>query len=95
MRIERGCPCRAVFLIGQEAFQLCILRRPIFFVRIKGIGDTAPANIAGQDFLLRCRSCPALRFDLLQSANSLHVHAVLCFGPAHTQVIIGDAEVFF
>ena len=65
MGIEGGCPRRFVLAVRQQAFQLLILGGPISLVRVKGVRDAAPANIAGEDFLLRFGGGPALGLDLL------------------------------
>ena len=43
--VEGGGPGRSVFLRGQQLLQFGILRTPCRFIRVKGIRQTAPANI--------------------------------------------------
>ena len=63
--IEGGCPRRFVLAVRQQAFQLLILGGPLGLVRVKGVRDAAPANIAGEDFLLCFGGGAALGLDLL------------------------------
>ena len=47
MGIEGGSPCRSIFLRGKRRLQFQELTGPVCFIRVKGIGQTAPAHIAG------------------------------------------------
>ena len=62
---QRRFLCGGVFLRRQQFFQLRVLAVPVVFIRVKGIGKTAPAEGSGQNILLGlCGRCTAL-FDLL------------------------------
>ena len=50
--VQRGRSGRSVFLRGKCGVQLCKLVRPVWFIFIERISQTAPAHIAGEDFLL-------------------------------------------
>ena len=52
MGIQRGRSGRSVFLRGECGVQLCKLVRPVWLIFIERICQTAPAHIAGEDFLL-------------------------------------------
>ena len=45
MGVQRRGPCSIVVLIRQEAFQLGVFRSPCGFIRVKGVGQAAPAHI--------------------------------------------------
>ena len=47
MSIEGGASGGGIFLRSQQLFQLGILGSPCRFFRVKGVGKTAPAHIAG------------------------------------------------
>ena len=47
MGVEGGASGGGIFLWGQQLFQLGILGSPCRFLRVKGVGKTAPAHIAG------------------------------------------------
>ena len=93
MGIEDSGPGRVVFLWGEQLLQLGILLGPLGVVRVKRLGDAAPAHIAGQYLLFLGRSKTALRLDLLQGANGRHIVLIFGFLTASPQVIIGDVEV--
>ena len=50
--VQRGRSGRSVFLRGECGVQLCKLVRPVWLILVEGIRKTAPAHIAGEDFLL-------------------------------------------
>ena len=93
MGIEDSGPGRVVFLWGEQLLQLGILLGPLGVIRVKRLGDAAPAHIAGQYLLFLGRSKTALRLDLLQGANGRHIVLIFGFLTASPQVIIGDVEV--
>ena len=60
---------------------------------IEPVGQTAPANVLGQDFLL-LRGCKAfLCFQLLQQSDGSHIVGVSLNGCAYTQGIVLNAEI--
>ena len=52
MGIQRGRSGSGVFLRGKCGVKLCKLVRPVWLILVEGIRKTAPAHIAGEDFLL-------------------------------------------
>ena len=52
VRVQRGCTRGGVFLRGKCSVKLGKLVFPVILAFIKGICKTAPAHIAGEDFLL-------------------------------------------
>ena len=63
--IQRGGSGSGVFLVCQELFQIRILCGPGWLVRVKGIGQTAPANILRENMLFLQGRRAVLTFDLL------------------------------
>ena len=62
---QGGFPCSGVFILGQQIFKLLVLGMPVILAGVKGICQTAPAEIASQNvlFQLTCRGttgCHAL-----------------------------------
>ena len=92
--IEDGAPGRVVLLRRQGLLQLRVFFGPVLLVRVKGIRQSAPAHIAGQDLLfLRCGPAPFC-LDSLQGTDGVQVAAKLLLGSALAQVVIRDAEIF-
>ena len=93
MRVQDRASRRFVFLRRQQLLQLGVLLRPLVVVRVKGLRNAAPSDVARECFLFfRCGKA-ALRLDLLQGTDSRHVVLIFCFLPARAEVIVGDAEV--
>ena len=92
--VEGGGTGGFIFCWGQGAFQLLILGCPAGFTVIKGIRQTAPAHIPGQDFLLLLCCLSALGFNGFQGGDGVHIPAELDLGTAHAQILVRDAEVF-
>ena len=82
-----------VFRPGQQLFQLGIFRSPCWFLRVKGIGKTAPAHILGKDFLLFRRCLPGGFLQVFQQLNCLDIGLELGLGAAFAQVIVGNTEI--
>ena len=79
MGVQGRTSCAAVFLLGQQFLQLCILLGPVCFSLVEGIGQTAPAHILGKDDLFRLGSIAALCFQLLHQTNGFYVGLVSGF----------------
>ena len=93
MGIQRGRSGRSVFLRGKCGVKLCKLVRPVWFIFIERISQTAPAHIAGEDFLLLRAGLYALKLQLLQEVDSRHICPKLCLCTADAEGIIGDVEI--
>ena len=94
MGVEGGRAGGFIFCRGKGVFQLLILGSPAGLAVIKGIRQTAPAHIPGQNLLLLTGCLPALGFNGFQSGNGVHIPAELDLGTAHTQILVRNAEVF-
>ena len=93
MGIQGGGSGRSVFLRGQQFFQFRKLGSPRRFVRVKGICQATPANIAGQYLLLLRRGLPGGLLQMLQQLNRCHIGLVLGLGAALTQMVVTDMEI--
>ena len=78
-----------VLILFKQGFQFFIVDAAL----VKAIGQTAPAHIAGEDFLFLLGGKPPLRFDLFQSADRLNIGIVFLSGGAVAQLWVGDVEV--
>ena len=83
----------SVFGLTEQPFEFLIFLFPICILRVKRLRKAAPAHIAGKNFLLLRRGGTLLRFHLLQSMNRRQIPAILGFGPALTQMVVGDVEI--
>ena len=92
--VQRGGAGSGVFLRGKCGVKLCKLVCPIWLIFIERICQTAPADIAGQDFLLLRRGLCALKLQLLQKIDSRHIRPELGLCAALTEIIVHDAVVF-
>ena len=70
-RCQRGFLRGGVFLRRQQVLQLLVLAVPVVFIRVKGIGQTAPAEIPGQNILLGFRGRCAALLNLLECPNCI------------------------
>ena len=79
MGIEGGGPRRFIFF-GSEGFpQFFILGSPVGLALVKGIWESAPAHIFGEDVLFLWRGGTVFGFNFLQGMERRHVHLVLGF----------------
>ena len=93
MRVQRGGPRSGVFIRRQGCLQLGVLFGPICLFAVEGVRQTAPADVAGKGLLLLRRGVPALRLDVFQHGNRVHVCPELGLGAAFAQAIVGDVEI--
>ena len=93
MCVEGGCPRRSVLRRGKGRLQLQKFLRPARFIRVKGVGQTAPAHIAGQDLLFCGGGGAALQLNALEGVDGLHVAAELLFLRPNAQIIVSDTEI--
>ena len=82
--IQRRTSCCGIFLWGKGFVQFFELICPVGLAFVKGICQTAPTNIPGQDFLFFRCCLPTLKLQLLQQLYGIHVHAELGLGTTHT-----------
>ena len=92
--VQRGSSGRSVFFGRKRRIKLHKFTFPVFPALIERIRKTAPADIAGQDFLLFRRGLQALKLQLLQKIDSRHIRPELGLCAADAQLIVHDAEVF-
>ena len=91
--VQGGASGGCIFLRGQQFLQLGILLAPAFLVRVKGIGKTAPAHIAGKDFLLFRRCLSGGFLQIFQQLDCFDIGLELGFRTAFAQMRIGNTEV--
>ena len=93
MRIQSRSSGCGIFFFRKSCFQLLIFACPGSFLCIKGICQSAPADIIGQRFLfLRCR-IPVLVFQGFQRIDGIHVGTEFLFRTAFAEVKAVDAVV--
>ena len=93
MGIQRRSSCRSILVIRQQILQSGVLLRPISLIRVKGICQTAPADIIRQDFLFFGSSVSALTLQLEQCLDGFHISCELLLRSTFTDVVIRDVEV--
>ena len=93
MSIQGGGSGRSVFLRRQQLLQFRKLGSPRRFVRVKGICQTTPANIAGQYLLLLRRGLPGGLLQMLQQLDRRDIGLVLGLGAALAQMVVTDMEI--
>ena len=91
--VQRGRSCRSIFVLGQQILQRGVLLCPISLIRVKGICQTAPADIVRQNFLLFGSSVAVLVLQLEQGLDGFHVSCKFLFRSTFTDVVICDVEV--
>ena len=75
--VQRGSSGGGVFLRGKCGVQLCKFVFPVILAFIKSIRKAAPADIAGENFLLFRRGLCALKLQLLQEIDCRHIRPEL------------------
>ena len=93
VRVERGRSCGGVFLRAERCIQLPELIGPSLLSFIESVGKTAPADIPEKYLLLLRRCASALKLQLVQKIDGVHVAAKLHLRPALAKMIVRDAEV--
>lgn len=91
--IEGGSSGSFIFCRRKGGFQLLIFGSPAGFTGIKGIRQTAPAHIPGQNLLLLFCCLSALGFNGFQGVDGIHIPAELGLSTAYAQILVRDAEV--
>ena len=72
-------PCGGIFVLGQKGFQLFVLGVPVVLAGVKGICQTAPAEIPRQNVLLGFGGRRAALLDGFQGLNGGHIGGKLFF----------------
>ena len=93
MRVEGGTSGGSIFFRGQQLFQLGIFRSPCGLLRVKGVGQTAPAHIPGKNFLLLRRCLFSGFLQIFQQLDCRDIGLKLDFRTAFAQVVVGDTEI--
>ena len=91
--VEGGRSGGSVFLRGEGGVQFPELACPTVLLLVKGIRQTAPAHIAGEDLLLLRGGVPAVKLQLMQEVDGVHVGPELRLGAALAQMVVRDAEI--
>ena len=86
---QRAGAGSGIFVLVKQGFQFQIFAVTL----VKAVGQTAPAYILGQHFLLLQGSQTVLGFDLFQAADGGHIGGVFLTGSAVAQLIVCDPEV--
>ena len=94
MGVEGRASGGSIFFWGQQLFQLGIFRSPCGLLRVKGVGQTAPAHISRKNLLLFGACLLSGNFQLFQQTNRIDICLELGFRTAFAQMLIGNAEVF-
>ena len=94
MGIQRGGSGSGVFLWGKRGFQFLVLAAPLAFVLVKGIGRTAPSDIARERFLLFRRRTAVFLLNCFERIDRVHIGAELGLRPTFTHVGVRNTEVF-
>ena len=92
--VQGGSPCRSIFILGKQIFQSGVLLRPISLIGVKGICQTAPADIVRQNLLFFRSSVSVLTFQFEQGLNGFNVPCELLLRSTFTDVVIRDVEVY-
>jgi len=93
VRVEGGTSGGSIFFRGQQLFQLGIFRSPCGLLRVKGVGQTAPAHISGKNFLLLRRCLFSGFLQIFQQLDCRDIGLKLGFRTAFAQVVVGDTEI--
>ena len=82
-----------VLVLRKHSFQFGVLLCPVVFVGVKGICQTAPADILRQHFLLLGRSTTVFFFQTEQRFDGLDVPGVLLLCTALAQMLISNVKI--
>ena len=85
---QRAGSGSGVFILGKQGFQFFIVAAAL----VKAIGQTTPAHIVRQDFLLLRHGQPSFFLNLLECADRLNIGIIFLGGSAIAQLWIGDME---
>ncbi len=93
MGVEGRASGGSIFFRGQQLSQLGIFRSPCGLLRVKGVGQTAPAHIPGKNFLLLRRCLFSGFLQIFQQLDCRDIGLKLGFRTAFAQVVVGDTEI--
>ena len=93
MRIQSRSPGCGIFFFRKSCFQLLIFACPGSFLCVKGICQSAPADIIGQCFLFLWCRVPVLVFQGFQRIDGIHVGTEFLLWTAFAEVKAVDAIV--
>ena len=93
MSVQGTGSCRRIFLRRQSCMEFPEFPSPICLVFIESVRKSAPAHIAGKNFLL-FRSCiPFFRFQFSEYLYGIHIGSEFCFCPAFAKMVICDVKI--
>ena len=93
MRVQRGGTRSGVFLRGKCGVKLGKLVFPVILAFIKGICQTSPADVFGENVLFFGRGLPVVELQLFQQIDRVHVPAEFRLCAADAEQIIRNSEV--
>ena len=93
VRIERRASRGLVFFGREQGFKLGVFLRPVGFVLVEHLGYAAPADVAGEHFLLLGRGLEAIFLKVFEQLYGLNVRPAFRFRSAFTEMLVRDAEV--
>ena len=93
VRVERRASRGLVFFRREQGFQLLKLALPLALALVEHLGDTAPADVAGEFILLLGRGLKAVFLKVFEQAYGLNVRPAFRLGSALAEMLVRDAEV--
>ena len=91
--VERRTSRGLVFVRREQGFKLGVFLRPVGFILVEHLGYAAPADVAGEHFLLLGRGLKAVSLKVFEQLYCLDVRPALRFRPALAEMLVHDAEV--
>ena len=83
----------SIFFLGEQTFQFAILFCPVALVRVKGIGQTTPANILRKHFLFFGGGSTVFLLQLEEGADGFDVPGVFLLCAALAEMLVRNVEV--
>ena len=93
MGVQGRTSCGGVFFGRECCVQLRKFIFPVVFCFIKGVCQTAPAHIFGENNLFFGCCLSAVKLQFFQKIDGVHIHTELCFCTTFTQMVIGNAKI--
>ena len=91
MRVECGCPRRVVLILCESCVELCVLVRPRGVFCVECLWQTAPADIAGEDFLFFRGGKTIFILNPFECLNGGKVRLEFCLCATLAQMLVCDA----